>query len=122
MGTANLVRLSCRMNAYQLFEGLLLLRRKRIKWDSSFALAHCFAVGCGQDVSRSFLSDNSLGRLFGGEGLFFATLRGPGKVWIQTLPISRLASRIISYGGGFRRKEEGSVLGGLGNMLDGDGW
>lgn len=59
--------------------------------------------------------------LFGGEGLFFATLRGPGKVWIQTLPISRLASRIISYGG-IRRKEEGSVLGGLGNMLDGDGW
>lgn len=59
--------------------------------------------------------------LFGGEGLFFATLRGPGKVWIQTLPISRLASRIISYGG-FRRKEEGSILGGLGNMIDGDGW
>jgi len=60
--------------------------------------------------------------LFGGEGLFFATLRGPGKVWIQTLPISRLASRIISYGTGYNRKEEGSVLGGIGNMLDGDGW
>ena len=58
--------------------------------------------------------------IFGGEGLFFATLRGPGKVWIQTLPISRLASRIISYGG-FRRKEEGSILGGIGNLLDGDG-
>ena len=58
--------------------------------------------------------------LFGGEGLFFATLRGPGKIWVQTLPISRLASRIISYGG-FRRKEEGSILGGLGNLLDGDG-
>lgn len=59
--------------------------------------------------------------VFGGEGLFFATLRGPGKVWIQTLPISRLASRIISYGT-YKRKEEGSVLGGLGNLLDGDGW
>jgi uncharacterized protein (TIGR00266 family) len=58
--------------------------------------------------------------LFGGEGLFFATLRGPGKVWIQTLPISRLASRIISYGIG-PRKEEGSILGGLGNLFDGDG-
>jgi uncharacterized protein (TIGR00266 family) len=58
--------------------------------------------------------------LFGGEGLFFATLRGPGKVWIQTLPISRLAGRILSYG--VRRKEEGSILGGLGNVLDGDGW
>lgn len=59
--------------------------------------------------------------IFGGEGLFFATLRGPGKVWIQTLPVSRLASRILSYGT-TRRKEEGSILGGIGNMLDGDGF
>jgi uncharacterized protein (TIGR00266 family) len=58
--------------------------------------------------------------LFGGEGMFYATLRGPGKVWIQTLPISRLAGRILSYGSG-SRKEEGSILGGLGNLLDGDG-
>jgi uncharacterized protein (TIGR00266 family) len=58
--------------------------------------------------------------LFGGEGVFYAVLRGPGKVWIQTLPISRLASRILSYGRG-SRKEEGSILGGLGNLLDGDG-
>lgn len=59
--------------------------------------------------------------LFGGEGLFFATLRGPGKVWIQTLPISRLAARILAYGT-YNRKEEGSILGGLGNLLDGDGF
>jgi len=60
--------------------------------------------------------------IFGGEGLFFATLQGPGKIWIQSLPISRLASRIIAYGGvGGRRREEGSILGGLGNLLDGDG-
>lgn len=58
--------------------------------------------------------------IFGGEGLFYATLRGPGKVWIQSLPISRLAGRILSYGSG-SRKEEGSILGGLGNLLDGDG-
>jgi uncharacterized protein (TIGR00266 family) len=58
--------------------------------------------------------------IFGGEGLFFATLQGPGKVWIQTLPVSRLASRILAYGT-FKRKEEGSILGGLGNLLDGDG-
>lgn len=58
--------------------------------------------------------------IFGGEGVFFAVLRGPGKVWLQTLPISRLASRILSYGRG-ARKEEGSILGGLGNLLDGDG-
>jgi uncharacterized protein (AIM24 family) len=56
---------------------------------------------------------------FGGEGVFFATLRGPGKVWIQSLPISRLAGRIIQYGS-FNRKEEGSILGGFGNLLDGD--
>jgi hypothetical protein len=52
--------------------------------------------------------------------LFFATLTGPGKVWIQSLPISRLAGRILAYGTG-ARKEEGSILGGLGNLLDGDG-
>jgi len=57
--------------------------------------------------------------VFGGEGLFFAKLQGPGKVWLQTLPVSRLASRILSYGVG-SRKEEGSILGGFGNLLDGD--
>ena len=56
--------------------------------------------------------------MFGGEGLFFASLRGPGKVWIQSLPISRLAGRIMQYGT-VNRKEEGSLLGGLGNLLDG---
>ena len=59
--------------------------------------------------------------LFGGEGMFYATLRGPGKVWLQTIPISRLASRIVSYGAFNRGKEGGSILGGLGNLLDGDG-
>ena len=58
--------------------------------------------------------------MFGGEGLFFAVLRGPGKVWIQSLPISRLAGRLVEYGT-WHRKEEGSVLGGLGNLFDGRG-
>jgi len=57
--------------------------------------------------------------VFGGEGLFFAVLRGPGKVWLQSLPVSRLAARILQYGSA-RGKEEGSILGGLGNILDGD--
>ena len=57
--------------------------------------------------------------VFGGEGLFYATLRGPGKVWIQTIPISRLASRILSYAAPTNRREEGSVLGTLGNLMDG---
>jgi len=65
-------------------------------------------------------------KLFGGEGFFYASLIGPGKVWIQTLPISRLADRIMAnakgYGMGKSRKGEGSVLGGLGDLLDGDGW
>lgn len=60
--------------------------------------------------------------LFGGEGLFFATLRGPGKIWLQSLPFSRLADRIIasapSHGG--KSQGEGSVLGGLGRLIDGD--
>src|SRR6185369_12448500 len=56
--------------------------------------------------------------MFGGEGLFFARLQGPGRVWIQSLPISRLAGRIVEYGT-YHRKEEGSILGGLGNIFDG---
>lgn len=59
---------------------------------------------------------------FGGEGLFFATLRGPGTVWIQSMPFSRLADKIISAAPkmGGKRKGEGSILGGLGGWLDGD--
>jgi uncharacterized protein (TIGR00266 family) len=60
--------------------------------------------------------------LFGGEGLFFATLRGPGRVWLQSLPFSRMADRILAaapkHGG--HGREEGSVLGGLGRLIDGD--
>jgi uncharacterized protein (TIGR00266 family) len=56
--------------------------------------------------------------LFGGEGVFFAQLSGPGKVWIQSLPFSRLAGRVLMYSRG--GKEEGSLLGGLGGLLDGD--
>ena len=60
--------------------------------------------------------------LFGGEGLFFATLRGPGRIWLQSLPLSRMANRIVSAVPGLGRggREEGSLLGGLGNLLDGD--
>ncbi len=60
--------------------------------------------------------------LFGGEGLFFATLQGPGKVWLQSLPFSRMADRIYAAAPqtGGRTKGEGSVLGGLGRLLDGD--
>lgn len=63
--------------------------------------------------------------VFGGEGLFFASLIGPGSVWIQTLPISRLSDRILSHAKGYGGRGsggEGSVLGGLGDLLDGDGF
>lgn len=56
--------------------------------------------------------------LFGGEGLFFAILRGPGRVWLQSLPFSRLAGRMLMAARG--GKEEGSVLGPLGGLIDGD--
>lgn len=60
--------------------------------------------------------------LFGGEGLFFAHLTGPGRVILQTLPFSRLADRIISAAprAGGRRQGEGSVLGVIGDILDGN--
>jgi uncharacterized protein (TIGR00266 family) len=60
--------------------------------------------------------------LFGGEGLFLATLAGPGKVWLQSLPFSRLAGRVLANAGSRGSKDEGSVLntlGGLGNVLMG---
>ncbi len=60
--------------------------------------------------------------LFGGEGLFFATLRGPGRVWLQSLPLSRMADRIVmaSRVAGRGGRGEGSILGGLGSLIDGD--
>ena len=60
--------------------------------------------------------------IFGGEGLFFATLTGPGVVYVQSLPFSRLADRVIASAPkmGGNRKGEGSILGGLGDLLDGD--
>lgn len=63
--------------------------------------------------------------LFGGEGLFYARLEGPGSVWIQSLPFSRLADRVVAaskYYGTGGNKGEGSILGGLGDLLDGDGF
>lgn len=61
--------------------------------------------------------------VFGGEGVFFARLEGPGTVWVQSLPFSRLAGRVLANArqmGG--NKDEGGILGGLGNLLDGDGY
>ncbi len=80
-------------------------------------------MGFTQDVDFDITFIRGVKNIFfGGEGLFFATLRGPGSVWIQSLPFSKLADRIIkhapNYGGS--RKGEGSVLGGLGDILLGE--
>ncbi|MET3711052.1 uncharacterized protein (TIGR00266 family) [Sphingomonas trueperi] len=59
--------------------------------------------------------------VFGGEGVFFARLRGPGKVWIQSLPFARLAGRMLAAAnGGGQNRGEGSVLGGLGDLIGGN--
>lgn len=60
--------------------------------------------------------------VFGGEGLFFATLKGPGIVYVQSLPFSRLAARVLALAPrtGGKKRGEGSILGGIGDLLDGD--
>jgi uncharacterized protein (AIM24 family) len=59
---------------------------------------------------------------FAGEGVFFARLRGPGKVWIQSLPFSRLAGRMLAAAGsrGGQNRGEGSALGDLGDLISGN--
>ncbi len=77
------------------------------------------STGINYDIRLQKGIKNSL---FGGEGLFIATLQGPGEVWIQSMPFSRLADRIYAnmpkMGG--KRTGEGSILGGLGDLIDGD--
>lgn len=59
--------------------------------------------------------------LFAGEGVFFARLRGPGKVWIQSLPFARLAGRMMAAAGGAGpSRGEGSILGGFGDLIGGN--
>ncbi len=66
------------------------------------------------------MAGNLKSMFFGGEGLFLATLRGHGTVWLQSLPFSRLADRILEHApkGGGGSREEGSVLGKLGGLLN----
>ncbi|NRD22749.1 TIGR00266 family protein [Winogradskyella litoriviva] len=78
-----------------------------------------FTQGIDYDIEFVKGIKNSI---FGGEGLFFARLQGPGKVFIQSLPFSRLAGRVLASAPrtGGNSKGEGSILGGLGDLLDGD--
>lgn len=78
-----------------------------------------FTPGIEYDIQRA---GNLKSMFFGGEGLFLATLRGQGRVWLQSLPFSRLADRIIAHApkSGGKRRGEGSILGRLGDIIDGD--
>jgi uncharacterized protein (TIGR00266 family) len=70
------------------------------------------------DIERA---GNLKSMFFGGEGLFLATLHGHGRIWLQSLPFSRLADRILAHApsAGGNSRGEGSVLGGIGRLLDG---
>lgn len=78
-----------------------------------------FTQGIDYDIQRA---GNLKSMFFGGEGLFLATLRGTGTVYLQSLPFSRLADRILQHApkAGGTSKGEGSILGGIGRLLDGD--
>ncbi len=77
-----------------------------------------FSTGIDYSIERA---GGLKSMFFGGEGLFLATLRGQGTVYLQSLPFSRLADRVLQHApaAGGSSKGEGSVLGGLGRMLDG---
>ena len=82
----------------------------------------CVAAFTG-DIDFDLVRAGSIkSMIFGGEGVFFARLTGPGKVWIQSLPFSRLAGRMLAAApqGGGRDRGEGSVLGTLGDIIGGD--
>jgi uncharacterized protein (TIGR00266 family) len=93
------------------------LRGERLRLDTGCLVA--FTPGIDYQIERS---GGLKSMAFGGEGLFLATLQGTGSVWVQSLPFSRLADRILAAApaAGGTRTGEGSVLGGLGGMLDGD--
>jgi uncharacterized protein (TIGR00266 family) len=82
-------------------------------------------TGCLVALTHSVQYDvqqvgNIKSMLFGGEGVFFANLRGPGKIWLQSLPFSRLAGRMLTARSYTGKQGEGSVLGILGDIIDGD--
>lgn len=93
------------------------LKGETLRVDTGCLVA--FSPGIDYDIQRA---GNLKSMFFGGEGLFLATLSGHGRVWLQSLPFSRLADRILQSApaAGGSAKGEGSVLGGLGRLLDGD--
>lgn len=99
------------------------LARKELKAGEVLKVDTGCIVGFTKDVDYDIEFIGGIkNTIFGGEGLFYATLRGPGVVYIQSLPFSRLASRVLASipRTGGKSRGEGSVLGGLGDLLDGD--
>ena len=93
--------------------------KKELKGETLRVDTGCL-VAMTPDVDYSIERAGSLkSMVFGGEGLFLATMRGHGTVWLQTLPFSRLADRIIASAprAGGKRTGEGSILGGLGDLF-----
>ncbi|MCU0352945.1 MAG: TIGR00266 family protein [Cytophagales bacterium] len=90
------------------------LRNETLRVDTGCVVA--FEPGIDFDIQQA---GGLRSMMFGGEGLFLATLRGTGRVWLQSMPISKLVEALAPYGRN-SSKESGSVLGGLGNLLDGD--
>ena len=93
------------------------LRNELIRVDTGCLVAFRPGINYDIEMTRGLKS-----MFFGGEGMFLATLRGTGTVYLQSLPFSRLADRILEHApaAGGKRQGEGSVLGGLGDLLDGD--
>ena len=96
--------------------------KKELRGETILVDTGCLAAltpGISYDIQKA---GNLKSMFFGGEGLFLARLSGTGTVWLQTLPFSRLADRVLQHAPthGGRSKGEGSVLGGIGNLLDGD--
>lgn len=93
------------------------LSGERLRLDTGCLVA--FTPGIDYSIERA---GNLKSMFFGGEGLFLATLQGTGTVWMQSMPFSRLADRILAAApsAGGTRVGEGSILGGLGDLIDGD--
>ncbi len=93
------------------------LKGETLRVDTGCLVA--FSPGIKYDIQRA---GSMKSMFFGGEGMFLATLSGHGKVWLQSLPFSRMADRILAHApsAGGKDKGEGSVLGGLGRLLDGN--
>lgn len=96
------------------------LRGEKLRLDTGCLVAFTEGINFSVEMAPGLKT-----MFFGGEGLFLATLQGTGTVWLQSLPFSRMADRIVAHApslGGKRQGEGSSLTGGLGDMMSGDGY